>query len=62
MSSDEHNHFHPEEGYKEAKKWLQEIGEWDYVSTHGFSADGWSIIATANVMWNKQRGAEGDDK
>jgi hypothetical protein len=42
------------EGYLDAKKWLVEIGEWDYVSTHGFSVDGWSIIDTANLMWSKR--------
>ena len=47
MSSDEHNHFHPDKGYKEAKKWLQEIGEWENVNTHGFSTDGWRSIDTA---------------
>jgi hypothetical protein len=53
--TDEHNHFHPDkEGYKEAN------GEWDYVSTHGLSTDGWSIVATANAMWNKRN--EGVDK
>ncbi len=46
--------FHPENGYNEAKKWLQEIGEWEYVNSHGFSTDGWSIIATANSMWDKR--------
>ena len=49
-----HYHFHPQKGYNEAKKWLQEIGEWNYVNTHGFSTDGWSIIATANAIWDKQ--------
>ena len=49
-------HFHPEKGYEEAKEWLQEIGKWDYVSTHGFSTDGWSIIATANAIWDKRNG------
>lgn len=44
-------------GYEEAKKWLQEIGEWEYVSTHGFSTDGWSIVATANAIWDKRNGA-----
>jgi hypothetical protein len=60
MSSDEHNHFHFEQDYDKAKKWLQEIGWWDHVSTHGFSTDGWSIIATANAMWNERD--EGVDK
>ena len=48
--------FHPQTGYDDAKKWLQEIGKWEYVSTHGFSTDGWSIIATANTMWDKRNG------
>ena len=45
--------FHPEKGYSEAKAYLEEIGEWDYVSSHGFSTDGWSIIASANAIWDK---------
>lgn len=49
-------HFHPEKGYAEAQKWLKEIGEWEYVSTHGSSTDGWSIIATANSIWDKRNG------
>lgn len=48
--------FHPEKGYSEAKTYLEEIGEWDYVSTHGFSTDGWTIIATANSIWDKRNG------
>ena len=43
-----------EKGYSEAKAYLEEIGEWDYVSTHGFSTDGWSIIATANSIWDNR--------
>jgi hypothetical protein len=47
------------EGYLEAKKWLQDIGEWDRVSNQGFSnqgfsTDGWSITQTANIIWDKQ--------
>ena len=57
LSSDVSYRFHPQTGYDEAKKWLQEIGEWEYVSTHGFSTDGWSIVATANAMWNKRNGS-----
>ena len=38
------------EGYLKAKKYLKKVGEWKQVSTHGFSTDGWSIIATANVI------------
>jgi|AntRauTorckE6833_2_1112554.scaffolds.fasta_scaffold68806_3 hypothetical protein len=49
--------FHPEKGYSEAKAYLEEIGEWDYVSTHGFSTDGWTIIATANSIWDKLNGS-----
>jgi hypothetical protein len=45
-------HFHPTKDYDKAKAWLQEIGKWDYISTHGFSTDGWSIISTANSIWN----------
>lgn len=48
-------HFHSQNGYEEAKKWLIEIGEWDRVSTTGSSTDGWSIVATANVLWDKQK-------
>jgi len=44
--------FHPIEGYSEARIYLKAIGEWDYVRTHGFSTDGWSIIATANSIWD----------
>jgi hypothetical protein len=47
-------HFHPEKGYSEAKAYLEKIGEWDYVSTHGFSTDGWTIIATSNSIWDKR--------
>ena len=41
------------EGYLEAQKWLQEINEWEYISTHGFSTDGYSIVNTANSIWNR---------
>ena len=40
--------------YSNAVRWLKEIGKWDYVSTHGQSTDGWSIIQTANVLWEQQ--------
>jgi hypothetical protein len=39
------------EGYEQAKAWLIEIGQWEYISTHGQSVDGYSIVATANTMW-----------
>jgi hypothetical protein len=42
------------EGYKQAKEWLESTGKWEYISTHGFSTDGWSIIETANVMWTNE--------
>jgi len=41
-------------GYSSAQAWLKEIGEWEWVSTSGFSTDGWSIIETANVIWEKR--------
>jgi hypothetical protein len=41
------------EGYKEAKEWLQEIGKWESVSTSGASVDGYSIVESANSFWNK---------
>lgn len=46
------------EGYLEAKKWLEEIGQWEYISKHGFSVDGWSIIETANSIWKKMSEAK----
>jgi broad-specificity NMP kinase len=42
------------EGYSAAKAWLKEIGEWERVSTSGFSTDGWSITETANILWKKR--------
>ena len=47
-------HFHPDLDYDKAEAYLKEIGEWDYVSTHGFSVDGWSIIASANSIWDER--------
>ena len=41
------------EGYSAAKAWLQEVGQWEYVSTHGFSCDGWSVTETANDIYRK---------
>jgi len=41
-------------GYMEAKEWLKEIGEWDRISTTGFSTDGWSIVNSANSIWKKR--------
>ena len=43
-------------GYANAVKWLKEQGKWEYVSTHGQSVDGWSIVETANVLWSQQNG------
>ena len=40
------------EGYLEAKEWLLNIGEWERVSTSGFSTDGYSIVAAANDIYN----------
>lgn len=42
------------DGYIEAEKWLKDIGVWEKVSTGGFSTDGFSIIATANSMWEQR--------
>ena len=44
------------EGYSSAQAWLKEIGEWERVSTSGVSTDGWSIIETANVIFEKING------
>lgn len=44
--------FDPE-GYKQAKEWLIEIGKWEVVSNGGFSVDGWSIIESANFLWEQ---------
>lgn len=49
------DHFsYDSEGFSSAQAWLKEIDEWERVSTSGFSTDGWSIIQTANVIWNKR--------
>lgn len=51
------NHFeYTTEGYLEAKKWLEDIEEWDRVSNHGFSTDGWSITYSANILWEQKNG------
>ena len=42
------------EGCQEAEQWLKEIGQWGYVSTHGFSNDGYSIVEEANAIWLKR--------
>lgn len=39
------------QGYVDAVKYLKKIKKYKYVSTHGFSTDGWSIIGTANVFY-----------
>lgn len=48
------------DGYLIAKKWLQEIGKWEQVSTTGFSVDGWSIIETANWLWEQNDSKRGE--
>jgi hypothetical protein len=50
------------DGYTNAVKWLKEQGKWEYVSTHGQSVDGWSIVETANVLWSQQNGCSFFDK
>lgn len=42
------------QGYVDAVKYLKKIKKYKYVSTHGFSTDGWSIIGTANVFYEKK--------
>ena len=42
------------DGYIKSKAYLKEIGEWEYISTHGFSTDGWSIISVANLKHKNQ--------
>ncbi len=43
-------------GYEQAVTWLKQIGKWGgaSASTHGQSTDGWSVINTANALWDKQ--------
>jgi hypothetical protein len=50
-----HNDKFPltQEGYLDAKEWLQEIGKWDNISSSGFSVDGWSVVAAANNLWKE---------
>jgi len=42
-------------GYTLAVKWLKQNKHWAYVSTHGQSVDGWSIIDTANSLYEKNQ-------
>lgn len=42
-------------GYEEAQSWLKEIGQWENISTSGFSTDGYSITEAANRLWNKRK-------
>ena len=42
-------------GYIAASEWLKSIGEWDRVSTSGFSTDGLSIVHSANAIYEKQQ-------
>lgn len=39
------------EGYNVAVKFLKHIQEYDYISTHGQSTDGWSIVNEANSIF-----------
>jgi hypothetical protein len=41
-------------GYTNAVMWLKKVGKWEYVSTHGQSVDGLSIVQTANVLWEQE--------
>ena len=49
------NFSYTTKGYTKAKKWLKEVGEWEYVSTHGFSTDGWSIVDVANSIYRRKQ-------
>lgn len=42
-------------GYTLAVKWLKENKHWSYVSNHGQSVDGWSIINTANSLYEESQ-------
>ena len=48
------------EGYLEASQWLRSTGRWEYVSTHGFSVDGYSLVLTANNLWKQIHPTDGD--
>jgi hypothetical protein len=50
----EYKFDYDEDGYYDAIRWLKEIGLYEYISTHGQSVDGWSIIHTANAMWEQK--------
>ena len=41
-------------GYANAVDWLKENNKWDYVSKHGQSVDGWSIVHTANALYEQE--------
>ena len=41
--------------YQEAVDFLKSIGQWEYVSTHGFSTDGWSIMAEAEAIYKRMK-------
>jgi hypothetical protein len=38
-------------GFLEAINWLKNIGEWERVTTKGFSTDGYSVVQEANSIW-----------
>lgn len=50
------------DGYRLAKQYLIDIGEWDRVSKGGFSTDGYSIVHEANSIWNSKVSVEFEKK
>jgi hypothetical protein len=53
------DHFpYTPEGYLKVEKYLKRIGQFEYISTHGFSVDGLSIIQEANTIWKQRHSAQ----
>ena len=58
MSADKATRFpYDHIGYANAVAWLNETGRGQFVwaSANGQLTNGWSIIDTANTLWNKQK-------
>lgn len=43
------------EDYLKAKAYLESMEKLDYYNTHGFSCDGYSIVAAANMEYSRQK-------
>lgn len=41
------------EEYEQAKEYLISINEYDKFLKSSFSTDGWSLVVTANVFWER---------